>query len=1188
MPEVKSHVENLLTRLRKSGTHARPLLQPAKAVTSPRETVEVQPFLVICPSDIITLVNSLFPERRPGSPPEKDSSRLGLASAASSISEISIPFRATSTPGDGSSILSQSASSMTSDMTSREPLLEPSESSDSAENLLIEQRDAAMIRPVPTEEYGRRLRIACSEMSRILGADAVAGTCHPCAERWAVLHVSADGKELRTRMRKDFEGDNEANDDSPDSDSEDEAGSSGMELENDYHQLKESVVKLLSEFEMPKVLSDPAAFSNGTATHKGKRGKLRKSTVTHQEDPSVKQRYHSQSQSSDVAVSQRSNARPSVSGIEDEEPAALDQPSDLTTMLEAAYHQCQTRNEFVEAHTWYKTLEHLRRLSTASLTRDGYAPLLHYFARGPRDSLGRSFSAIEEFEAWFVWLKQSQERHDAKLEDMMLSFKNLRDKMWYKTAVLTSAGYEEAKNVAVALKMMVKLPKAMDGKPAVTHRRTFSKTSTNNILLKTEAHFLDVMAAAPEHAGLNKLADEQAEMTSKWLAQYGIENFCKGEERIHRFCLEVDKVVNKMVGDGRLTGPVLWSSELYRRDKDILDHGRQDLWLIGGNTLNFGSDEELENKDRPSSMSLDFVQRPIQSSLRSLTTQGSQQSFDSAKWSSGSRAINLMDAQDYFGVSSPALTIDSTVTFWSPFQTQTQSSNTSGRPGSKTPVVQPTAASSSDDKRRFLLDLKQTLTGLILSDLGTMVFDKGSETDSWFSGDLGEECIRRKEAEERKRKQRVARKKSMRSLKAAREQQKMTSALETARTERSSPVPPVAATPHGPSDSPSAGEHSNSSSDATARSSGGLAVARKAGLLEFPYNMAFRRLLCKFEAHPNPFSKLHALYELELLIIASLSAQSGKPHGYRRETLPPIAQSPTLGSVPELAVKQSDVPTPRAQNLEQAIANVTERRSQSMNMVQSHSNTHGLPAPGRSSGGRSSAGLGPPSADMIVDVLQGLFQDAEIRPKTLFRDLQYIAAFVPAQMLDKTARGKAFWDASLAALGLKQDMCRCMIEIADDIVAENTESRSASAQQQIQQQASSTVNATDQTASPPTTESRWTMSDAARMLLITAKEGDAVAERELAILYLTHPDLLPRAVLPLTKPRDIFKVELLSRHRNDSRPARGGPPGGPDDVVRSDPMTMCVAQHWMEESRRGGDELATKYLRARDDIERIP
>jgi hypothetical protein len=501
-------------------------------------------------------------------------------------------------------------------------------------------------------------------------------------------------------------------------------------------------------------------------------------------------------------------------------------------------------------------------------------------------------------------------------------------------------------------------------------------------------------------------------------------------------------------------------------------------------------------------------------------------------------------------------------------------------------ATQKPSAAANEDKRRFLLDLKQTLTGLILSDLGIMVFDKGSETDSWFSGDLGEECIRRKEEAEKRRKQKLAKKKSMRNLKYAREQHK-NGGLDTSstRAERGSP----AGTPQNlTADLHSAGEHSTAS-DATARSSG-LAVAKKAGLLEFPYNVAFRRLLRKFAAHPNPFAKLHALYDLELLIIASLSAKSGKNYGNRRDTLPPITQSPTLGAVPELSVKETVVPVAQAQNLEEAIANVTERRSHTMNNPPNASG-RGSPVLGSRSGGRSTAG--PPSADMIVDVLQGLFQDAAIRPKTLFRDLQYIAAFVPAQFLDKTPRGKAFWDAGLAALGLKQDVCRYMVEIADDIVAENTQSRSASLQQQTQlhQQSVPTGITSDPSLNPAAVAgigatapvaatsqaSRWTMSDAARMLLITAKEGDAVAERELAIFYLTHPDLLPRAVLPLSKPKEIFKGELLSHNRNRK-----------EDPARSDPMTMCVAQHWMEMSRKGGDELATKYLRARDDIERIP
>jgi hypothetical protein len=218
---------------------------------------------------------------------------------------------------------------------------------------------------------------------------------------------------------------------------------------------------------------------------------------------------------------------------------------------------------------------------------------------------------------------------------------------------------------------------------------------------------------------------------------------------------------------------------------------------------------------------------------------------------------------------------------------------------------------------------------------------------------------------------------------------------------------------------------------------------------------------------------------------------------------------------------------------------------------------------------------------MIVEVLQGLFRDADIRPKTLFRDLQYIASFVPAQMLDKTARGKAFWDAGLAALGLKQDVCRVMVEIADEIVALNTQNRSAgiaggSASSQQNPNGSSTPGAGSAVISADDPLSRYTMEDAARMLIITAKEGDAVAERELAIFYLTHPDLLQRTVLPLTKPRDVFKSELL--HRDRKR----------EDTARSDPMTMCVAQHWMEMSKRGGDQLATKYLRARDEMERIP
>jgi hypothetical protein len=1196
LPKIRVHIENILARFKHTKSHSKPVLLPAKAITSPRETVEVQPFLVVCPSDIITLVNTLFPERRPPSSHfDKDlQRRTGLTSSASSMSGISMPFRTNSTSaGDASSILSASASSMTSDTTSREPLLDPSGHVIDRHNLPLDDIYVEGSKIMPTEQYGRRLRMACSEMSRILGIDATSGSCHPCAERWAVLYISPDGKHLKPRMRKDSDDEDEHDDDSPESDSSDDEGSSDrLDLENDYHQLKEAIAKLVEEWEIPKELapdSESKSFSNRTSTHrKGARaaGPIRtQSEILGSRNPYNSQG-QSQSQLTNLIANQRNvpaRHRSPQHPRSNSNPQPVDKPesnSVLVTMLETAMYQCQARSDFVNAHLYYKTLQTLRKLNSPSLIKNGYAALLNYFSRGPRDSLGKSANAIEEFEAWFVWLKQSQERHDAIIEEMILGLKNLRDKMWYITDVRNSGSYEEARNVAMALKIMGQPTKTLDGKPIQQHRpRHLSKSSSNNFLLKTEAQLVDIMAASQDFGGPNKLSDEQSDITMKWLNKYSVENFCKGEERIHRFCLEVDKCVNKLVAENMMDGPVLWSSELYRRDKELLDSGRQkgDLFLTGVGTLSIAGDEEYETQGRPGSRSLDFAQRPSQNSLRSVSNRnGSQHSFDLSPW-----GRNPYDSTDYFGASSPVLTIDTTATFWSPFQTQAQSpsSATSIRPrtasSSKGTVMLKQSASVNEDKRRFLLDLKQALTGLLLSDLGTLVFAHGSETDAWFSGDLGEDCMQRREEEDRHRKKQIARKKSMKNIRTKANTDLRNGPLETlGRTERSQAAPPVATFQHAAaSDShQSAGEHSSTSSDTTARSSG-MAAAKKSGLLEFPYNVAFRRLLSKFATHPNPFSKLHALYELELLIIASLSSRSGRSYNNRRDTLPAVPQSPTLGAMPELSSREPATHTNRAQNLEEAIANCEERRSHTM----SGPDRTGATTPQIYRSGTRSP-VGPPSTDLIVEVMQGLFRDADIRPKTLFRDLQYIASFVPAQMLDKTARGKAFWDVGLAALGLKQDVCNVMVKIVNEIVTQNTK-RDPIVQPSNGNEYEKPSTPSNAGPMPSSDEPalRYTMEDAARMLLITAKEGDAVAERELAIFYLTSPELLNRTVLPLTKPREVFKTELLNQERKASQ-----------DPARSDPMTMCVAYHWMEQSKRGGDQLATQYLRARADFDSIP
>ncbi|OAL43347.1 hypothetical protein IQ07DRAFT_580298 [Pyrenochaeta sp. DS3sAY3a] len=1176
LPEIRTHIESILARFKHTKTPSKPILLPAKAITSPRETVEVQPFIVLAPADIITLVNALFPERRPSSSHlDKGMQRQpGLASSASSVSGVSIPFRsAAASATDASSILSASASSMTSDQTSREPLL------DNATEHPPEPKVS------PTELYGRRLRTACSEMTRILGIDATSGSCHPCAERWAVLYVSADGKQLRPRMRKDFDDEDEHDDDSPDSDSSDDEGAPDrFDLGNDYHQLKEAIAKLVEEYEIPKELapeSESKSFSNRMTTRKSTRGR---GAIRHHSDnlgsrnPYNGTQNPSQSQLTNLIANQRNvpgRHRSPQHPRSNSNPQPLDKQENnsvLVTMLETAMHQCQARSDFVNAHMYYKTLQSLRRLNSPTLVKNGYAALLNYFSRGPRDLLSKAANAIEEFEAWFVWLKQSQERSDGMIEDMMLTFRALRDKMWYITDVRSSKPYEEARDVALALKIMGQQSKTLDGKPPQGPRsRNYSKSSSNNFLLKNEAQLVDIMSAPQDFGGPNKLSDEQSEITLKWLTQYGVENFCKGEERIHRFCLEVDKCVTKIIGEGVLDGPVLWASDLYKRDQQVLESGRQkgDLFLTGVGTLSIAGDEEYETYGRPGSRNLDFAQRPSHSSLRSAANRnGSQHSFEQNPW-----GRSPIDSHDYFGQSSPVLSIDSVATFWSPFQTQAQSptSATSIRPrtasSSRGTVMLKQSASVNEDKRRFMLDLKQTLTGLLLSDLGTMVFSNGSETDSWFGGDLLEDCIQRRDEEERKRKKQLAKKKSMKNMRKQTLPDRNMPLEALGRTERSQAAPPVATYQHAAASDVvhSAGEHSSTSSDGASRASS-ISTAKKSGLLEFPYNVAFRRLLNKFETHPNPFTKLHALYELELLIIASLSARSGRSYNNRRDTLPPVPQSPTLGAMPELSSREPATHTNRAQNLEEAIANCEERRSHSMN-VERAANASPLPR----SDTRSP--VGPPSTDMIVEVIQGLFRDANIRPRTLFRDLQYIASFVPAQMLDKTARGKAFWDVGLAALGLKQDVCRIMLELVDDVITHSSQRDAI-----VKQSNGTSLEKTGLTLPPPADSPvpRYTMEDAARMLIITAKEGDAVAERELAIFYLTSPELVNRTVLPLTKPSDVFKAEFLSRERKASQ-----------DPSKGDPMTMCCAQHWMEQSMRGGDHLAQKYLRQRKELENI-
>jgi chromatin assembly factor 1 subunit A len=283
-----------------------------------------------------------------------------------------------------------------------------------------------------------------------------------------------------------------------------------------------------------------------------------------------------------------------------------------------------------------------------------------------------------------------------------------------------------------------------------------------------------------------------------------------------------------------------------------------------------------------------------------------------------------------------------------------------------------------------------------------------------------------------------------------------------------------------------------------------------------------------FSRHGSPFVKLNALRDLRSLVIASLISQDA-------------------GSATTFAAGESDMRSSPQQlrRSRHSFSEVQRRNLPQMDTVLP------LSTPESVTGGSRRSDYSTPSESQIVATMRDLI--LEVKPKTLFRDLQFISAFVPGDQLDQT-RGTAFLQFGLAALSLKEEICYSLVEIADRIVSQELSRRHPPFASDFKPQPGHAIQ------------------DAAGMWIITAKEGNPVAQRELAILYLTHPELLPRVTLPLTLPRDTFKAEMMYRRDKDSK---------------SDPQSMCLALHWMQLSASGGDTLARNRLREREEFDSI-
>ncbi|OKP00980.1 hypothetical protein PENSUB_7561 [Penicillium subrubescens] len=801
----------------------------------------------------------------------------------------------------------------------------------------------------------------------------------------------------------------------------------------------------------------------------------------------------------------------------------------LKQQFTQAMASSQNDSDFVGAHYWWNASRQLRQgTHPAASSSDTW--ILGPMHRSCTRSLENSMAVIERCENDFVSLDQSLHRLQTQVKALMATVSKVRTKMWYMTDVKNSMRYEEARHVTMALKMIYSARPYNTEMPEESRSRSGARSLGGSLFQKPEVQVMNMMKAPSSQGGPRKMSDEQVELTRKWLAHSGIENFCKGEERIHRFCYEVRTSINRLVGETMAETPVLWASELFQRERARYEgYGSRAFPGLSMPTTPRPSTNASEDSLHSSQLHganlpvPDLLARSPQDPPSFLGSKSSIQSLIPDKYRA-TRDLPSIDVSSIGGSPGRAAstsTGDTYSTFWSAGQRQPMYAGSVSTAYSRPPSMFSEGATrqprrterKTHGKTVFMDELRQTLTSLLLSDLGSPVWSCGSETDAWFTSYLDQPRIQvqmqRHAAVRRFYSDYEERSKNLREKRRS----------SGGRRSRSL-------------DNPRGRMRTDSSTDASSVIQETLKGDDDAA---FSYKGVFHRLIEVFSRHGNPFVKLNALRDLRSLVVASLiSSNDGSPAG------------PATRSMSETERGRANGPRSRAtrQSFSEAHAPT---------MPQTGTAFPAMTPPESVTYGSRRSDYSTPSEDQIVATLRDLI--LEVKPKTLFRDLQYISAFVPGEQLNKSDRGTAFLQFGLAALSLKDEVCHSMVEIADRIVSQELMRRHAGAD-----------------FYPRPSPAGHAIEDAAAMWIITAKEGNPVAQRELAILYLTHPERLQRVTLPLTRPRDTFKAEMMYRRGKDSK---------------SDPQSMCLALHWMQLSANGGDLLARNRLREREEFDSI-
>lgn len=814
--------------------------------------------------------------------------------------------------------------------------------------------------------------------------------------------------------------------------------------------------------------------------------------------------------------SNRSDLYDPVPSVTVDSTHALDQSDPLLDLMMASVDNARSSLDFRTVHLWWQTVGIYRNIFSSANSPEAHSSLLRDIADNLRREL-RALTHAGKASGDQLRSLQNLRRHQTSaLANMEEQRKALRVKMWYSSDVRHSGIYEEALHVTRALRAMASSKRAKQ--PASTANWARQRLRGSGTFARPEAQTLDAISALKDYGGQSKLADEQIELTSKWLTRRSVENFCKGEERIHRFCLEIQKSIGKIAGPSPIRNAVLWSSSLFRREKASFDAQR--LISNAHTSLSMGVRTSPTPHEYSSLHSAAFhLPDPPLKAFGTPKTKPASSSLGGF-WSvtQPSPALTGLGLHGIHPPLPPSPTSPSKSWPSNPF------TSTSPPQGAVPSPSYPgfgdrnsqnnTEADFLPAKMAFADNIKASLRSLLISDLGYLLWKQGSETDVWVN-----DCIANQSDYE-----------------AVEKTSGSASVTTLASPDKSAEV-----FSHR-DETLSKNHYKNRNQNERSSSLAGLYGDESDS---FPFFEAYEMLLQKMSLSPDPCTKLQVLYELEDLIIRSLQ-DPGTIYHTANSMNPRSGQQPFQG---DLTLGRRTAPRTKITTFEKVIANCAERRAGSLRSQGRHigfAQLDSQPVPGV-----------PyiPITDDIVKSFLSIFRNPKLRPLTLFRDLQYIAAFIPSETLDQTAQGKAFWDAGLAALALKEDLCESMINRANQITAYHISS------------SKSTDPLTD------TTLTNTTLRDAANLWLITAKEGFPAAARELGLFYLTHPELLPRVTMPFSKAKDVYKSVMSMDART-----------GDKEKGVLDRFTFAVVFHWMEFAANGGDKDAEDFMNGNGEL----